>query len=83
MSDLKISRARKLSKIGDCHGTFAAMASHVSVTVADAVSSRTLATIIDDLYDASQAAKAIAVTDAIAEGAVWDARQERHRNIAA
>lgn len=82
MSRIKIERARRLSSTGNYPATFDAMLGHVSPTVIASVTGITLAHIIDDLYDASQAAKTIANREAVDEGAVWDANQQRHREIA-
>lgn len=83
MHQIKIDRARKLSSTGRYPATFDAMLGHVSPDIIAAVTGRDLATIIDDLSRASQAAKALANAEAITEGAVWDARQQRLREIAA
>lgn len=83
MHQIKIERARKLSSTGAYPATFDAMLGHVSAEIVSSVTSRQLARIIDDLFVASQAAKAIAEADAITEGAIWDARQQRLREIAA
>lgn len=80
---IKIDRAMKLSTTGRYPQTFFAMLAHVSPSVIESVSGRTLAHIIDDLYDASAAAKAIAASDIVDAGAVWDARRQCHRDIAA
>lgn len=83
MSQIKIERARRLSSTGNYPATFSAMLSHVSAETISTVSSRTLAAIIDDLRKASEAAKALANAEAINEGCVWDARQQRHKDIGA
>lgn len=78
---IKTNRAQGFSKIGMHPAKVAAMLSHVDRQVLASVSSRTLASVIDSLYAASLAAKAIAMRDAIGEGAVWDAKAQRHRDI--
>lgn len=79
--NIKINRARKLSATGRYPGTCDAMLKHISRDVAAAVPARILALIIDDLYDASQAAKAIADREAVAEGVVWDAGRLQLRDL--
>lgn len=72
MSKIKIRRAQKLSKIGDCYGSFAAMLDGVPATV-----------VIDAMWSVAGASKAIADREACSNGFVWDARSCRARNLAA
>lgn len=81
MSALKIKRARQLSTIGDCHETFAAMANAIPSDVVAALSSRRIAQIIDANWRLAGASKAAAEREAISNGAVWDERAQRMREI--
>lgn len=83
MSTIKIKRARALSTIGACPGSFDAMLAHVPGDVREALTSAQLAHMIDGLWRACGASKAIATQDACAEGAIWDAQSCRMREIAA
>ena len=82
MSQIKINRARKLSKIGNNYGSFDAMLAAVPAGVIAALSSAQLATLIDANWSLAQASKGIAERDACAEGAIWDARRGTLREIA-
>lgn len=80
---IKINRARKLSAIGDVPGSFYAMVERVPAAVTAAITSRQLADMVDAMWAACQEAKALAEKEAIDQGAVWDARSQRLRGIAA
>lgn len=82
MSQIKINRARKLSKIGATHGSFAAMLATVPAGVIAALSSAQLASLIDANWSLAQASKRIAERDACAEGAIWDGQRSNLREIA-
>lgn len=80
---IKINRARKLSVIGNTPGSFYAMIERIPATVTGAITSRQLADMVDAMWAACQEAKALAAKEAIDQGAVWDARSQRLRGIAA
>lgn len=77
MSTIKVNRALKIATIGDCPGSASDMLGLIPAAVIQQVNSRTLAALIDGMWQACQASKAIAAREAIDEGAIWDARRER------
>lgn len=79
---IKIERAVKLSKIGAYPATFSALLAHVPQTLVDTMTSRQLAATLDALFACAQESKALAAREAIQNGFVWDARQNRSRDIA-
>jgi len=79
----KINRARKASVIGDCPGSFAAMVDLVPASARATLTGRQIGELADAMWRACQQSKAIAAREAIDEGAVWDARSGRLREIAA
>lgn len=78
MHSIKIKRALKLSTIGSCSGSAIAMLDAIPQSVVAALTSAQLADLIDANWRLAGASKAIAERDAVAEGAVWDARNQRH-----
>ena len=82
ISRVKISRASKMSAIGNCPGSYAAMLDAVPAAVLDALSSRQIATLVDAVWRACEQSKSIAIAAAVDEGAVWDARSQKFREIA-
>ena len=74
---IKATRARKLSIIGDCPGSFDAMIQAIPDAVFDGLTSRQIALLVDANWRLAGASKAIAARSAIAEGGVWDVRRER------
>lgn len=80
---IKIERARKASIIGDCPGSFGAMIDLIPATTRAALTGRQIGELSDAMWRACQQSKALANREAIDEGGVWDARQQRYREIAA
>jgi ABC-type transporter Mla MlaB component len=74
---IKISRALRKSAIGSCHRSSFAMLDAIPVEVVTKCDSSTLALLLDAMWSACQASKAIAASDIINEGAVWEARHQR------
>lgn len=83
MSQIKIKRARAAAAIGRYPATFDAMLARVPAEVVSALTSAHLARMLDALADACDASKALATRSACDEGAIWDARRSRLREIAA
>lgn len=83
MSQIKIKRARAAATIGRYPASFDAMLARVPADVVAALTSAQLAQMLDALADACDASKALAARDACDEGAIWDARANRLREIAA
>lgn len=92
----KVNNALALSRIGGwtgsndhdtmqgpCHASALAMLDAIPDEVIAALPARLLAQLIDANWALAQQSKAIAAAEAIAEGAVWDARSQRLREIAA
>lgn len=82
MHSIKLSRARKMSIIGDLPATYDAMLAHLPPSLVEAAPARVIADVIDSLYRASLEAKSLHERDIIAEGAVWDAERQEMRPIA-
>lgn len=80
---LKINRAQKMAETGPYRETFAAMLDAVPNMLIDVLSSARLAELIDAMAALATESKAIAARDICAEGAVWDSRQGRTREVAA
>lgn len=83
MHAIKINRALRLAGIGSCHGSAMAMLDYVPASVRAALSGAELGELLDALWRACQDAKALAAREAIGEGAIWDARRQRLREIGA
>lgn len=79
----KINRAVKMSGIGTHRESVSAMLRVIPDDVIAALPARLIAQLIDANWRLAQESKAIAAVDAINEGCVWDARKQRHREIAA
>lgn len=82
-NSIRVKRALALSGIGAYPGSAQVMLDAIPFDVIAALPARLLAQLLDANWQLSQSAKAIAAQDAISEGAVWDAAQGRHREIAA
>ncbi|NBN63087.1 hypothetical protein [Pannonibacter tanglangensis] len=79
---IKITRAAKLSRIGDTPRSFAAMAQYLPDSVIKSLTSVQLAEMIDALWTCAGDAKAIAAREAIEAGCVWDAKRNMSRDLA-
>jgi hypothetical protein len=82
ISAVKYNRAMSKSAVGRYPASASAMLERVPEGVALALTSTQLAAMLDAMWGACQEAKGIAARDAIAEGAIWDARSQRLREIA-
>lgn len=80
---IKLNRARQISGIGLYPATYAAIVRHVPDAVVASGSAAMIAAVVDALHACAQEAKGVALRDAVADGVVWDAGQQRHREIAA
>jgi hypothetical protein len=80
---IKINRALRASAIGGCPASAAAMLAAIPQSVLATASSRQIAELIDANWSLAQEAKALAERASIDQGAIWDARQQRLRDIAA
>jgi len=80
---IKIARAKTLSVIGDCHESFNAMLDYVPRGVLKTLPAKRLAEMIDALWLACGTSKAIAAREAIQNGFVWDARNDRAVDLVA
>jgi hypothetical protein len=80
---IKIERAMKLASAGNFPATFSGLLAHIPQGLVDTMTSRQLASTIDALYTCAQESKAFAAREAINNGFIWDARQNRSRDIAA
>ncbi len=77
MSQIKINRALLKAKIGSYPSSASAMLDYVPLSVRDTLTSSQLAEMLDALWEACQAAKAIANREVVSDGAVWNARNEQ------
>jgi len=74
---IKVIRAAKISKIGGNSNSFYNMLDYIPADVRKALSSKQIAVIIDRLWDACGASKAIAARESLENGFVWDAKNNR------
>lgn len=81
MSTLKIKRALRLATIGNCPASAAAMLQAVPASVTKKLTSRDLATLLDANWRLAQTSKSLASREAIAEGGVWCASQQRFMEL--
>jgi hypothetical protein len=80
---IKLNRARKQCRVGNYPATYDAISRHVPAVIIAGCSAAQIAAVVDALHACAQEAKGAALRDAAAEGVVWDARQQRHREVAA
>lgn len=80
---IKISRALAQSGVGRYPGSAHAMLAAVPESIVAALTSRQIADMLDAMWSACQTAKADANREAVDEGAVWDARRQTLRELAA
>lgn len=78
---IKVNRAVKLSAIGSNPRSCAAMLNAILLEVIDALPARAIAKLLDANWQMACASKALAIREAIQDGAVWDG--SKHREIAA
>jgi len=79
---IKINRAVQLADVGRHPSTCAAMMRHLPHALIARATAREIAMALDAMWAAAREAKILADRDTIAEGAVWDARQQRMRELA-
>lgn len=79
----KVKRALRMSFIGANPGSAAAMLDSIPAEVVDALPARLIALMLDANWRLAQESKVIALCDAVSEGAIWDARSQKLRDIAA
>jgi hypothetical protein len=82
MSSIKINRALKASRVGRFPGSADAMLERIPASVVAHLTGAALAEMADAMWDACQESKIIAASDACNEGAVWDVRRGRLRELA-
>lgn len=82
MHTIKVNRALSLASIGGCPGSAGDMLGAIPTAVIEALPSRLLAELLDANWRLAQRSKALANAEAVAEGAVWDARHQRLREVA-
>ena len=81
MSQIKINRALKRAAVGRFPGSALAMLDRIPRAVCDALTATQIAEMLDAMWGACQEAKGIAGHEAIAAGAVWNARCQVMREI--
>lgn len=79
---IKIKRAMRLAVIGTCPASAEAMLDMIPADIQASLTARQIAGMMDALWRACGASKAIAAQDAIAEGGIWDAARGVMREIA-
>lgn len=79
---IKINRALRQSSIGANPASASAMLAGIPASIIQTATSRQLADLLDASWSLTQESKAIAARSWIDEGAIWDARQQRLRDIA-
>jgi hypothetical protein len=78
---IKVNRALRQSKIGKHPASASAMLRAVPNSVVAKVSSRELAEMLDAMWSLAEKSKAIANSEAISEGAVWDSQKQEFREL--
>jgi queuine/archaeosine tRNA-ribosyltransferase len=79
---IKINRATRLADVGRYPSTCSAMMRHLPAELFKRATAAEIAMAMHALWAACRESKSIAIRDAIDEGAIWDARQQRMREIA-
>lgn len=81
MHSIKINRALRTAAIGANPGSADDMLAAIPTAVVSALSGARLAELLDAMWALAGASKALAIKDAVDEGALWDG--QRLREIAA
>jgi len=81
MYQIKIARAKKLSRVGRYPHTCRAMLDALPREALEALTGRQIAVLLDSLHSLTLRTKAIHEADICHEGAVWDARVDRLRTV--
>jgi len=79
---VKYDRATAKAAVGKFPGSRDAMWAAIPVDVIGALTSTQLAHLLDAMWGACQEAKRIAEAEVVSNGAVWDARHQRLRELA-
>lgn len=79
---IKVNRALRNSGIGAYPSSAATMLAAIPEDIIDHLPARLIAKLLDANWRLAGQSKAIACADAITEGAIWDAKHERHLEIA-
>lgn len=80
---IKLARARRLAKAARYPATYDAMLDYVPEAAVAKLTGAEIAAVVDALRATAIDAKALAAREACAEGAIWDARTQRLREITA
>ena len=78
---IKVNRALTQSKIGNHPASAAAMLQAIPADIIAALPARLLAQLLDAQWALASSSKAIATHEAVQEGIIWDADQNRSREI--
>lgn len=78
---IKVNRALRMSDIGAYPSSASAMLAAIPSSVIDRLPAREIAALLDANWRLAGKSKAIACADAIAEGMIWDAKGQCHREI--
>lgn len=79
---IKINRALRQSRVGANPSSAKAMLKAVPDSVVAKVSSNELAELLDAMWRLSQKSKAIAESEVVSEGGVWDDTKQAFRELA-
>lgn len=82
MNHIKIEKARRKSSIGSGPMTWKVHLDAVPASVIARLTSSELAELVDSMRRLTEATKAFHEREIIGEDAIWDARQQRLREIA-
>jgi len=82
VNHIKIEKGRKKSSIGSGPMTWRVHLDAVPPSVVGRLTSTELAELIDSMRGLTEATKAFHEREIVDEGAIWDARQQRLREIA-
>ncbi|KQT82399.1 hypothetical protein [Methylobacterium sp. Leaf466] len=81
MSQIKINRARRLSKVGPYTETYEAVLRAIGPVVIARVTSQELADLCDRVWDSWERTKRIEHREVVNSGAVWDDENGVLRNV--
>jgi hypothetical protein len=78
---IKYLRARKMSVIGSCPGSFDAMWAAIPAPARAQLSGHQMAALVDGLWQLASASKRLADIETISNGFVWDYNQSHVRDL--
>lgn len=81
MSNIKINRTQKLSIIGRHPESFSAMIKIVPEETIKSIPAKTLAVLVDSIWDGCQQSKLMFESEVCDQGYIWDSKQNKMRDL--